>query len=35
MEDIDGGGYAVPIDYVWDGEECICVHCAQEGHKQR
>lgn len=25
--------YAVPISYVWDGEETIFMHCAAEGYK--
>jgi len=35
MQAEDGGGYAVPISYVWDGEETIYFHCALEGRKLR
>lgn len=31
----EGGGYGIPINYVWDGEESIYLHCAPEGHKIR
>jgi len=27
------GGYGVPTNYVWDGENSIYFHCALEGHK--
>jgi len=27
------GVYGLPIDYVWDGESSLYLHCAQEGHK--
>lgn len=35
MQNVGAGGYAVPIDYVWDGESCIYIHCAPDGHKLR
>lgn len=31
----DGGGYGVPLSYVWDGAGRIYVHCAPEGRKLR
>ena len=33
MQDIDGGGYGVPLNYVWDGGNSIYIHCSPEGHK--
>ncbi len=35
MVDAEGGGYGVPISYVWDGERSVYIHCAREGHKLR
>ncbi len=35
MVDAAGGGYGVPISYVWDGEGSVYIHCAREGHKLR
>ncbi len=35
MVDAAGGGYGVPISYVWDGEGAVYIHCACEGHKLR
>ncbi len=35
MVDAAGGGYGVPISYVWDGEGAVYFHCAREGHKLR
>lgn len=35
MADAEGGGYGVPISYVWDGENSVYFHCAREGHKLR
>lgn len=29
------GGYGIPINYVWDGEHSIYIHCAPEGRKLR
>ena len=29
----EGGGYGVPLSYVWDGDARIYVHCAPEGRK--
>ena len=33
MQDCDGSGYGVPLNYVWDGDHSIYIHCAPEGHK--
>ena len=33
MQDVDGSGYGVPLNYVWDGDHSIYIHCAPEGHK--
>ena len=33
MQDVDGSGYGVPLNYVWDGNHSIYIHCAPEGHK--
>ncbi len=35
MKDIDGGGYGIPLNYVWDGADTIFMHCATEGRKLR
>ncbi len=35
MADVDGGGYGVPLNYAWDGEDAIYMHCAVEGRKLR
>ncbi len=26
-------GYGIPLNYVWDGESVIYIHCAPAGHK--
>ena len=31
----DGTPYGIPINYVWDGESYIYLHCAPEGEKLR
>jgi len=31
----DGGAYAVPVNYVWNGTGAIYFHCATEGRKLR
>jgi len=31
----DGGGYGIPINYVWNGKDSIYIHCAPEGKKLR
>lgn len=28
-----GGGYGVPLNYVWDGNDSIYIHCAPDGEK--
>ena len=33
MVDVDGTAYGVPVNYVWDGEDSIYIHCAPVGHK--
>lgn len=35
MQREDGGGYGIPISYVWDGHQTIYLHGALEGQKQR
>lgn len=35
MQAEEGGGYGLPISYVWDGEAVIYLHCAPEGRKLR
>ena len=29
----DGGGYGIPVNYVWDGKDSVYIHCAPEGRK--
>lgn len=29
----DGSAYGVPVNYVWDGDEAIYIHCAPAGRK--
>ena len=31
----DGGGYGIPINFVWNGKESVYIHCAPEGRKLR
>ena len=31
----EGGGYGIPVNYVWDGRQSIYIHCAPEGRKLR
>jgi nitroimidazol reductase NimA-like FMN-containing flavoprotein (pyridoxamine 5'-phosphate oxidase superfamily) len=33
MQAESNGAYAVPVSYVWDGDETIYFHCAKEGEK--
>ena len=35
MIDENGLPYAIPVNHVWDGEDCIYIHCAPEGKKLR
>ena len=31
----EGGGYGIPVNYVWDGRQSIYIHCAPKGRKLR
>lgn len=33
MQAENGGGYGIPINYAWDGQHSIYLHCALEGQK--
>lgn len=33
LKDPDGNPYGIPINYVWDGEDRIYLHCAPAGKK--
>lgn len=33
MQAEKGGGYGIPVSYVWDGKSVIYIHCALEGEK--
>ncbi len=33
MIDLDGKPYGVPVNFVWDGDDAIYIHCAPEGKK--
>ena len=35
MQAEDGGGYGVPLNYVFDGQQSLYMHCAPEGRKLR
>lgn len=35
MTSVDAGGYGIPLNFVWDGEASIYLHCAPEGKKLR
>ncbi|MCK9208667.1 MAG: pyridoxamine 5'-phosphate oxidase family protein [Salinivirgaceae bacterium] len=35
MHCVESGVYGVPINYVWDGDKSIYLHCAPEGRKLR
>jgi len=35
MSDSDGTPYGIPLNYVWDGNENIYIHCAPDGRKLR
>lgn len=35
MIDEAGLPYGIPINHIWDGEDCIYLHCAPEGKKLR
>ncbi len=33
LQALHGGGYGVPLHFVWNGADGIYLHCAPEGHK--
>lgn len=33
MQALSGGGYGVPLHFVWNGADGIYLHCAPEGYK--
>lgn len=35
LQNPGGGGYGVPINYVWDEKDTIYMHSASDGHKLR
>ena len=35
LSDAEGRPYAVPVNYVWDGDDKVYIHCAPEGEKLR
>lgn len=35
MADPTGMPYGIPLNFVWDGNDCFYVHCAPEGRKLR
>ena len=35
MQADGGGGYGVPLNFAWDGQRSLYVHCAPEGRKLR
>jgi nitroimidazol reductase NimA-like FMN-containing flavoprotein (pyridoxamine 5'-phosphate oxidase superfamily) len=35
MQAENGGAYAVPVSYVWDGKGSVYFHCAKDGRKLR
>lgn len=35
MQAEEGGGYGIPVNYVWDGRNSLYIHCAPEGKKLR
>ena len=35
MVDAEGRAYAVPVNFVYDGNSAIYIHCAPEGRKMR
>jgi len=35
MQAENGGGYAVPVSFAWDGVRSVYFHCAKEGRKLR
>jgi nitroimidazol reductase NimA-like FMN-containing flavoprotein (pyridoxamine 5'-phosphate oxidase superfamily) len=35
MQTEEDGAYGIPINYAWDGQFLLYLHCASEGHKLR
>lgn len=35
MVDDDNQAYGIPVNFIWDGEDKIYIHCAPEGRKLR
>lgn len=35
MVDDDEQAYGIPVNFIWDGDEAIYIHCAPEGRKLR
>ena len=35
MTDADGMAYGIPLNFVWDANDCFYIHCAPEGRKLR
>ena len=35
MCDAGGAPYGIPVNYVWDGDSALYIHCAPEGRKLR
>lgn len=33
MQELHGGGYGVPLHFVWDEADAVYLHCAREGYK--
>lgn len=33
MQDEENGAYGIPLNYAWDGDSSVYIHCAQEGKK--
>ena len=33
LVDTNGGAYGIPLNFAWDGNNTIYVHCATQGHK--
>lgn len=33
IQNLEGGAYGVPLNYVWDGDSSIFIHCAPVGRK--
>lgn len=35
LEAEEGGGYGIPVNFVWDGDSSVYLHCAPQGRKLR